>query len=85
MPDQYAVPGGDPTTGLIMQLLPSLLIQIPLVILTWRICRKRGVSPWGWSIGVAIPIVGLFWWSLAFIPTSIMAAFDRLNAMQGKQ
>lgn len=75
---------GDPTVAVFMQLLPSLLMQTIMAVLTFRICRKRGVAPWGWVIATLIPVVGLFVWGFAFVPTSIMHAFDRIRSLEGQ-
>jgi|CXWL01.1.fsa_nt_gi hypothetical protein len=82
MHDAYSA-AGDPGAGVLMQLLPSMIIQIIYSIVVFKMARKQGWNAWLWTIGSLIPIIGLIVLAVAQA-TTILKTLDRLNVLEGK-
>jgi hypothetical protein len=71
----------EPTTaGLIMQLLPMIILSLPLAIGVFWLAPKMRSNPWIWAILFVIPMVNLFAIQIFLIRTA-GKIFDRLNAI----
>ena len=66
-------------SDVILQLLPATVLGWIWLIPVYKICQKRGVSPWMWVGLTAIPLAGLFIVLPIFWVTTIMSILDRLN------
>ncbi|WP_284361259.1 hypothetical protein [Candidatus Phycosocius spiralis] len=49
-------------TEIMLQLLPSLLVQVILGISIWRLLKKEGKGKEAQVLWCAIPVVGMFVW-----------------------
>jgi hypothetical protein len=71
----------QPTAAdLIMQLLPMIILSLPLVIGVFWLAPKMRSNPWIWAILFVIPMVNLFAMQVFLIRTA-GKIFDRLNAI----
>ena len=71
----------EPTAaGLIAQLLPTIILSLPLAIGVFWLAPKMRSNPWIWAILFVIPVVNLFAVQIFLIRTA-GRIFDRLNAI----
>ena len=71
----------EPTAAeLIMQLLPMIILSLPLAIGVFWLAPKMRSYPWIWAILFVIPMVNLFAMQIFLIRTA-GKIFDRLNAI----
>ena len=66
--------------GLLMQILPMLILLLPLIIGVFWLAPKMRSNPWIWAILFVIPVVNLFAVQIFLILTA-GKIFDRLNAI----
>lgn len=76
--------GGDPMTGIVMQLLPLMIFQIIYAIVAFQICRKQNWNAWLWTIAMLVPVIGMIVFIVIFL-TTMLKTLDRLNVLEGKQ
>lgn len=69
--------------GFILSLIPMMIMQIPLAIVTWFLSKRIGLNHVLWSILVLIPIIGMILFYYPFFKM-VLYALDRLNAIEGK-
>ena len=69
--------------GFIISMLPMMLMQIPLAVVTWFLAKRIDLNHKLWTILVLIPFLGIFLFYYPFFKT-ILYALDRLNAIEGK-
>ncbi|RAK57256.1 hypothetical protein [Phenylobacterium deserti] len=75
----------SPAAGdaLVVQLLPLIILSIIYASVVYVIARRRGVSPWPWTIGALVPGLGVFVVTPIFMLLSFLSVLDRLNALEG--
>jgi hypothetical protein len=66
--------------GLIVQLVPMIILSLPLLIGVFWLAPKMRSNPWLWAILFLIPMVNLFAVQIFLILTA-GKLFDRLNAI----
>lgn len=71
-----------PEQGLLSQFIPAIVIGLIYAVVVYVIARKRRINPWGWTIGAAIPIIGMLV-AAVFYLLSFLSVLDRLNALEG--
>lgn len=67
----------------IMQLVPTFVVGLVYAAVVFVVARKRGLNPWGWTIGAVVPLVGIFV-SAVFMLLTFLSMLDRLNALEEK-
>jgi hypothetical protein len=65
---------------LLMQLLPMIIISLPLAIGVFWLAPKMRSNPWIWAVPFVIPGVNLFAMQIFLIRVA-GRIFDRLNAI----
>ncbi|WP_157223713.1 hypothetical protein [Caulobacter sp. AP07] len=64
-----------------IQFMPMIVLSLFYVAIVYVIARKRGINPWGWTIGTLVPGVGLVVSAIFFFLT-FLSVLDRLNALE---
>lgn len=75
----------DPTTAILLQLIPLAVLSWPLAWLTGVVAKKRGLKTnWLWVVLVLIPFFGPIVFFTVFQVLSVFSVLDRLNRLEGK-
>ena len=66
-----------------LQLMPTFIVGLIYAAIVYVVARKRGLNPWGWTLGALIPVFGIIV-SAVFMLLTFLSMLDRLNALEGK-
>ncbi len=68
---------------LFIQFLPTMLIQVVLAVVFFKLWRKLGRNPWLGTILMLVPLAGLFVSGVLHLRALFILA-DRLNALESR-
>lgn len=72
----------DSVAGLVMQLAPTMILQILYAFFVFKACRKQRWNAWLWTIASLVPLAGIIV-TVVLLLSTILRTLDRVNALEG--